>query len=390
MIYKRGKVWWYEFMFNGARIRESAHTDSKTIAREAERARRRALEQAINGIVKRERPPLFPMAAKAWLESKTALTPLGLAYYKQYVGKLSRHFGNRLVSDITADDIGALQRKRQAEGLSGRQVNCEIATLRAILKRNRLWAEIAPDVKMLRERSDTGRALSHEDEGKLLNAIAQSPSPALYPFFVLTLDSGLRPSETRALRRRDLNLTWRDGVIAEGEIIVSRSKTDAGTGRVIPLTRRAAAALTLWLARFPDAGTDSHVFPFHHVGFAGNGCKPHLWGINLNRPMGTYSYKRAYKTASVRAGVGYRLYDARHTFVTRLAENPAVSEETIRQLAGHVSPRMLARYAHIRAQARRDAIATLELPQVPARPDFEGDSPQNSPQSADSGESALN
>ena len=46
--------------------------------------------------------------------------------------------------------------------------------------------------------------------------------------------------------------------------------------------------------------------------------------------------------------------------LTRLAENPSISEETIRQLAGHVSPRMLARYAHIRAAARRDAIAALE------------------------------
>jgi hypothetical protein len=38
-----------------------------------------------------------------------------------------------------------------------------------------------------------------------------------------------------------------------------------------------------------------------------------------------------------------------------------VSVETIRQLAGHVSDRMLGRYAHIRVQARREAIATLEL-----------------------------
>ncbi|HKD65369.1 MAG TPA: hypothetical protein VKB84_00915, partial [Candidatus Binataceae bacterium] len=60
------------------------------------------------------------------------------------------------------------------------------------------------------------------------------------------------------------------------------------------------------------------------------------------------------------AGVEFRFYDARHTFVTRLAENPAVSEETIRQLAGHVSPRMLGRYSHIRAEARRTAIASLE------------------------------
>jgi hypothetical protein len=106
--------------------------------------------------------------------------------------------------------------------------------------------------------------------------------------------------------------------------------------------------------------------------------------------MGTYSYKRAYKTSCAKAGVDCRLYDARHTFVTRLAENPAVSEETIRQLAGHVSLRMLARYAHILAQARRDAIATLERPQVLTKPDFEGESPQKSPQSADSGSPVLN
>jgi hypothetical protein len=33
----------------------------------------------------------------------------------------------------------------------------------------------------------------------------------------------------------------------------------------------------------------------------------------------------------------------RHTFVSRLAENPAVSEQTIMALAGHVSKSMLAR-----------------------------------------------
>jgi hypothetical protein len=37
-----------------------------------------------------------------------------------------------------------------------------------------------------------------------------------------------------------------------------------------------------------------------------------------------------------------------------------ISEQTITALAGHVSKRMLERYSHIRAQAKRDAIATLE------------------------------
>jgi hypothetical protein len=80
---------------------------------------------------------------------------------------------------------------------------------------------------MLRERSDTGRALSPEDERKLIEAIGQSPSPALDPFFLLSLDAGLRPAETRVLRRRDLNLTLSNGAIDRGEIIVGRAKTEA-------------------------------------------------------------------------------------------------------------------------------------------------------------------
>ena len=36
-VFKRGNTWWYEFQLNGSRIRESARTGSKTIAREAER-----------------------------------------------------------------------------------------------------------------------------------------------------------------------------------------------------------------------------------------------------------------------------------------------------------------------------------------------------------------
>jgi hypothetical protein len=38
----------------------------------------------------------------------------------------------------------------------------------------------------------------------------------------------------------------------------------------------------------------------------------------------------------------YKLNDVWHTFVTRVAENPAVAEETIRQLAEHTSQPMLA------------------------------------------------
>ena len=85
----------------------------------------------------------------------------------------------------------------------------------------------------------------------------------------------------------------------------------------------------------------------------------------------------AWNTARDTAKVFCRFYDARHAFITRLAENPAVSEETIRQFAGRVNPRMLSRYAHVRAQAHRDAIATLEASPATERVNFEAGSPQS-------------
>jgi hypothetical protein len=40
-VYKRGGVYWYKFHFEGQVIRESAKSASKTVAKEAERSRRR-------------------------------------------------------------------------------------------------------------------------------------------------------------------------------------------------------------------------------------------------------------------------------------------------------------------------------------------------------------
>src|ERR1035438_3794275 len=43
-------IWWYEFSLAGKRIRESAQTPLKTIAKEAEKDRRRELEKTLAGM----------------------------------------------------------------------------------------------------------------------------------------------------------------------------------------------------------------------------------------------------------------------------------------------------------------------------------------------------
>ncbi len=56
----------------------------------------------------------------------------------------------------------------------------------------------------------------------------------------------------------------------------------------------------------------------------------------------------------------YRWHDLRHTFVSRLAGNATISEQTVRSLAGHVSRQMLEHYSHIRSQAKQAAIRCLD------------------------------
>jgi integrase len=55
---------------------------------------------------------------------------------------------------------------------------------------------------------------------------------------------------------------------------------------------------------------------------------------------------------------GLRFHDLRHHAITELAESQA-SEQTIMAIAGHVSPKMLAHYSHVRLAAKRSALDSL-------------------------------
>jgi len=167
-VFKRGNTWWFEFVFNGARIRESARTSSKTIAKQAEMQRRRELEIGVNRISQPKRMPLFKVAAERLLADKRARRARNTAeLYRFALKPVIEEFGGRLVSDITPEDIAAYQSKRLREGKAPRTVNLEVGALRVTLKAYRLWGSIADGVEMLRERKDVGRALSREDEQKL-------------------------------------------------------------------------------------------------------------------------------------------------------------------------------------------------------------------------------
>jgi hypothetical protein len=105
-VYKRGEVWWYKFRFGGQMIRESSKSPSKTVAKDAERTRRRELEESFNRIPKRRVALTFGPAFEEWIKAKEAhLAPRSVVIERANLKHLSPFFGKLLLCDITGQDI---------------------------------------------------------------------------------------------------------------------------------------------------------------------------------------------------------------------------------------------------------------------------------------------
>jgi len=348
-VYKRGEVWSYKFRFAGQMIRESSKSESRTIAKEAERSRRRQLEESWNQIKRRKLPPLFSVAASEWLKTRTGIAPGTERSYQLAIDHLTRAFGKQLLCDISGADVAEYQRARHRDGVAPRTINLEVGVLRSILRRHRMWEAIAQDVDFLREAPSPGRALSAEEEARLLEAASKSRCRSLYPVVMLAINTGLRVGEIRGLR-------WEQVDLLGHTLTVGLSKTAAGTGRLIPLNPRAWAVLTHWRGLFAGAQPDHYVFPHEKYGLAGNDRQLCAWEVDPTQPM--HRWKVAWENARKAAKVSCRFHDLRHTFISRLAESQA-SDSTVMALAGHVSRAMMERYSHIRIEAKRRAVDTL-------------------------------
>ena len=239
--------------------------------------------------------------------------------------------------------VTSYQAKRKAEKASARTLNKELQVLRQILKRHKMWANLQGDVKFEREHSDIGKALSREEESALLTAC--SSNPLLTAVVTLALNTALRKNEIRTLR-------WSQIDFQKRELIVGRSKTAGGSGRVIPLNQPAFDALVRWAGRLVESNSGDYVFPACEA--AGIEREhPDKERIDASNPI--TSWRSAWRAALKRAKLQIRFHDLHHTCITKLAESREASENTLMAIAGHVSRKMMEHYSHIRMEAKRKA-----------------------------------
>jgi len=369
--YKGSRVWTMDFLFHGQRIRESTGTRSKTLALKIEDKRRRELEEGAAGIRKQEQPRLLSVASEEWLDMKKAtLAPRSVAIEKANLAHLLPELGRKLVCDIDARDIARYQQKRIDAEASPKTVNLEIGTLRAILKRFGHWARLQPNVNMLATRDDIGRAITPEEESALLQACGKSRSRSLVPFVTLAIETGARYGVIRTLQ-------WGCVDFENRCLKWGKDKTAAGTGRVIPLSQRAMAALSFWATHYPERKPEHYVFPAERYGAAGDRFCAKAYDVDPSKPIG--SIKEAWEAAKLRAGkilkgeteeadpkekfapLVCRFHDLRHTAVSRML-NAGIPIAKVAKIAGW-SPatmvRMAARYGHFSLNDLRGAVESI-------------------------------
>jgi integrase len=348
-VFKRGNVWWYLFRKDGVRIEETSGSRSRAIAVRAERERRNQLDEIFNHLQPKQRLIKFSQAAEEWMEAARA--DWGKANYQiqtYNLKHLNEHFGSSLLTSITAASIGRYKSQRQSESASNRTINMELATVRMILKANKLWKAIEDDVKMLPETEQPGKALTVDEEQRLFAACGQSLQPSLAVAVVVFSNTGLRNAELRKAR-------WSQVDILRKQFVVGKAKTAKSSGRIVPLNSAALDALTAWRARWPQAKPEDFVFPSEKLK-PGQGGQMISYAVDKAKPLG--SWKTAWKTAKQRAGVECRMHDLRHSFITALAVD-GVAGVVVRSMTGHTNEKTQEIYEHVQQDPMRQAVDGL-------------------------------
>lgn len=344
---KRDGVTVREGFYPGYYVRVQVH--GREVLRWAGSDRKTAAEFLANVFRKTTREDLFGEKAVAAVSFDDAKQHI-LAYVEARHGaetvrgergrfdRIVRHFGTRLVRDVTTGDVQDFLTTLRTEGLSVATVNRYASALsvafRAAVEKG--YAITNPTKGLPKRGREDKRAVPFLTTGDVDRIVAEARDPAFAAYLRVLADTGLRLSEA-------VRLEWRDVDLRRKVLVVRTSKVHEP--RDIPLTKRARAAFeSMRSACGPDPmpGSDP-IWPAY-------------------RAVTKSALSRRFARAAARAGFEGLggLHALRHVFCSQNAQ-AGTPLPTIAALAGHKSIATTMRYAaHLPKGATRDAIRRLE------------------------------
>jgi len=317
------------------------------------------------------RMPFSEAAVRFLADRVPHLAPRSIRTEKERGRILNRTFGTIPVSRITPEDVLHYVRRRKSEGIANATINRELDILRGVLKKTKRWHLFADEVHPLPVRQTIGRALAYDEKVRLLKIASSRPEWQNAAWAAtLALNTTMRGCEIKQLR-------WRDVDFIERILAIRKSKTETGE-RVIPINIDAWNAVLSLYRRAQQLGSaqpEHYVFPACEVSHFDPTRPQTSWRTawrSLTRAIQCPACGQLQSPAAnccnrgckadmqgIRSPIaGLRFHDLRHHAITELAE-PQASDATVMAIAGHVSPKMLQHYSHVRLQAKRSALDVL-------------------------------
>ena len=355
-IYKRGKYYWFDFVYKGDRVQRSTHQSDRRAARKMEAACRTALAMGEAGILERRKAPRLRGFAQRFVDAiavRCAVKPNTVSFYTKKLNRLLQFepLANAPLDQIDEALIESYVQQRRKQ-VSPASVNRELATLRRLLRLAQEWKEIlrVPRIRLLPGERSREFVLTHEQEKPYLDA---APQP-LHDVAMLIVDTGLRVGEAVLLQWLDVHLNPASGA-KFGYIHIREGKSKKAQ-RNLPVTDRVRVMLEGRFARAKRSSDTSS-----GAGSGSNGLPLWVFPVGDGGPISVDCLDKAHLKVrgSLKLSKDFVLHSLRHTMLTRLGES-GVDAFTIMRIAGHSTVVVSQRYIHPSSEAVERAFERLE------------------------------
>src|SRR4051812_45471591 len=140
-IFKRGKIYWYHFLFNGEHVQESTKQGNPRVARQMEAAHRTALAKGEVGIREKRTCSTLAQFCRDRVEpwSQALFEQSSINTWRWYRAGIRSICAYKAIADlkldrVTAEGAADFAAHRQEQNLQVASVNASLRVLRRILK----------------------------------------------------------------------------------------------------------------------------------------------------------------------------------------------------------------------------------------------------------------
>jgi integrase len=352
-LYKRGRVYWYNFEFQGKRYQGTTRLRNERLAERFQTKLKSDLALNLVNLVQLKPGPVFSKYAdefRLFVKTRNAKHPRTIEFYEEKLDRLLDYkplaeCRLNLIDENLIDEYVRHRRQKVEPGT----VNREIATLRRALrvawKIKKLISSV-PNFPRLQGEVERDFVLNYAQE----KAYLTSAEDTLHDFAILSLDTGLRAGE-------GVLLEWESDIFLDavyGSRLGYIEVQERGVkkhGRILSMTPRVRSMLENRRRFLPKA---KHVFPGRRKGTP-------ILVSSLD-----HQHVRARAAAQVETENGIQklpaefvIHSLRHSFGTRLGESGA-DAFTIMKLMGHSSVTISQKYVHPTPDTMERAFERLE------------------------------